>query len=112
MIQENFKRTGDQPEEDSSLQLQRQIAASRARMSQTIDEIGEELQPQRLIEQYVNEYSEQLVETVSRKTKRYAAEIVRTTKENPLPLLALIAGVAFFVSRTSRSLDNADDEAQ
>ncbi|MDQ8187406.1 DUF3618 domain-containing protein [Pelagicoccus sp. SDUM812002] len=103
MIQENFENTDKETQDNSSVQLQRQITASRARMSRTLDEIGEELQPKRFIEQYVNEYSEQLVENVARKSKTYVAEIVRKTKENPLPILALAAGLALFVSQTNRS---------
>ncbi|MDQ8181109.1 DUF3618 domain-containing protein [Pelagicoccus sp. SDUM812005] len=102
MIQENFNSTGDEPQESSSMQLQRQITATRARMSHTIDEISEELQPKRLMEEYVNEYSEQLVEKLNQKSKAYAAEFTRKTKENPFPLLALVAGVALFAAYTSK----------
>lgn len=111
MIQENFKDTDDSVQENSSAQLQRQITATRARMSETLDELSDEIKPRRFIEQYVNEYSEQLVETVTAKSKHYAKEVAQQTKRNPLPLLALVAGVAFFISQTGRKNDPSASDA-
>lgn len=95
MIQENFNADND----ESSEQLQRQITATRHRMSETINELGEELNPRHVIESYVDDYSEALVNNLSEKTKEYTTKAAESVKENPLITLALVAGIAWFATR-------------
>ncbi|MDQ8203987.1 DUF3618 domain-containing protein [Pelagicoccus sp. SDUM812003] len=99
MIQENFDRR-----ERSSDQLQRQITATRDRMSHTIHEIGEELNPRHLLEHYVDEHSEALLESLNKRCSQFARKAAQTVKENPIPTLAILIGVALF-ARGSKQAD-------
>lgn len=99
MIQENFNYENEQ----SSENLRRQITATRHRMSETIQEIGEELKPKQLMENYFDEYAEVLVEDIKKKSKRFSKNAARTIKANPLPVLAIIAGIALVASKYNRS---------
>lgn len=76
-------------------QLERQVDDARARLSQTVDALGEQLSPGQLLDQVFNLTKEQGGE--------FADNLGRQVKDNPLALLLTGVGVTWLVAGSGSS---------
>ena len=90
--------------EKSAAEIERDIELTRTRMSRDIDELGGRLSPESLKQEAKSAIREQ-----ARKTGSRVADAIR---ENPLPVIAVGAGVTWLLTRRSNSDVSGDRMAR
>lgn len=88
-----------EPGEPDSSELQHLVKIRRQHLSQTIDELGHELSPSRLIERGLDETTDFALEKLSHKTSELVETATKEVKRNPWPILLAGAGLLIWLSR-------------
>lgn len=86
--------------------IEREIEQTRNRLSRDIDELGNKLSPQNLKEEAksaIKGAAQGAVSNVSEQARRTGSRLVEVIRENPLPVIAVGAGVTWLLTQRSRS---------
>jgi ElaB/YqjD/DUF883 family membrane-anchored ribosome-binding protein len=87
-------------------QIEREIELTRNRVSRDIDELGNKLSPQNLKEEAksaIKGAAQGAVSNVGEQARRTGSRLVEVIRENPLPVIAVGAGVTWLLTQRSRS---------
>ena len=94
-------RSERKPEE-----IEREIEQTRDRMSRNIDELGDRLSPSNLKQEAksaIKDAAQGAVSNVGEQARRTSYRLVEVIRENPLPVIAVGAGVTWLLTQRSRS---------
>jgi ElaB/YqjD/DUF883 family membrane-anchored ribosome-binding protein len=92
--------------ERSPEDIERDIERTRSRMSRNIDELGDRLKPSNLKEEAksaIKDAAQGAVSNVGEQARRTSSRLVEVIRENPLPVIAVGAGVTWLLTQRSRS---------
>src|SRR6185295_8734140 len=84
--------------------IEREIEETRARMSQNIDELGDRLSPSNLKQEAkdaIRNVASDAVSNVGEQARRTGSRLVDVIRENPLPVIAVGAGVTWLLKQRS-----------
>ena len=87
-------------------QIEREIEQTRDRMSRNIDELGDRLSPSNLKQEAksaIKDAAQGAVSNVGEQARRTSYRLVEVIRENPLPVIAVGAGVTWLLTQRSRS---------
>ena len=107
---ETEARAERRPEE-----IEREIEQTRSRMSRNIDELGDRLSPGNLKEEAksaIKGAAQGAVSNVGEQARRTGSRLVEVIRENPLPVIAVGAGVTWLLTQRSRSDISGDRMAR
>ena len=92
--------------EKSPEDIEREIEQTRNRMSQNIDELGDRLRPESLKQEAkdaIRDVAQNAVTNVGEQARRTGSRLVDVIRENPLPVIAVGAGVTWLLTQRSSS---------
>jgi ElaB/YqjD/DUF883 family membrane-anchored ribosome-binding protein len=92
--------------ERSPEEIEREIEQTRDRMSRNIDELGDRLSPSNLKQEAksaIKDAAQGAVSNVGEQARRTSSRLVEVIRENPLPVIAVGAGVSWLLTQRSRS---------
>jgi ElaB/YqjD/DUF883 family membrane-anchored ribosome-binding protein len=92
--------------EKSPQEIEREIEQTRDRLSRDIDELGNRLTPHNLKEEAksaIKDAAQGAVSNVGEQARRTSSRLVEVIRENPLPVIAVGAGVTWLLTQRSRS---------
>ena len=98
---ETESRSERRPEE-----IEREIEQTRDRMSRNIDELGDRLSPSSLKQEAksaIKDAAQGAVSNVGEQARRTSSRLVEVIRDNPLPVIAVGAGVTWLLTQRSRS---------
>jgi len=98
---ESESRSERKPEE-----IEREIEQTRNRMSRNIDELGDRLSPSNLKEEAksaIKDAAQGAVSNVGEQARRTSSRLVEIVRDNPLPVIAVGAGVTWLLTQRNRS---------
>jgi ElaB/YqjD/DUF883 family membrane-anchored ribosome-binding protein len=87
-------------------EIEREIERTRSRLSRDIDELGNKLSPQNLKEEAksaIKGAAQGAVSNVGEQARRTGFRLVEVIRDNPLPVIAVGAGVTWLLTQRSRS---------
>jgi ElaB/YqjD/DUF883 family membrane-anchored ribosome-binding protein len=87
-------------------EIEREIEQTRSRLSRDIDELGNKLNPHNLKEEAksaIKGAAQGAVSNVGEQARRTGSRLVEVIRENPLPVIAVGAGVTWLLTQRSRS---------
>ena len=87
-------------------EIEREIGQTRDRLSRNIDELGNKLSPQNLKEEAksaIKGAAQGAVSNVGDQARRTGSRLVEVIRENPLPVIAVGAGVTWLLTQRSHS---------
>jgi ElaB/YqjD/DUF883 family membrane-anchored ribosome-binding protein len=87
-------------------EIEREIGQTRNRLSRDIDELGNKLSPQNLKEEAksaIKGAAQGAVSNVGEQARRTGSRLVEVIRENPLPVIAIGAGVTWLLTQRSGS---------
>jgi ElaB/YqjD/DUF883 family membrane-anchored ribosome-binding protein len=87
-------------------EIEREIGQTRNRLSRDIDELGNKLSPQNLKEEAksaIKGAAQGAVSNVGEQARRTGSRLVEVIRENPLPVIAVGAGVTWLLTQRSGS---------
>jgi gas vesicle protein len=87
-------------------EIEREIEQTRSRLSRDIDELGNKLSPHNLKEEAksaIKGAAQGAVSNVGEQARRTGSRLVEVIRENPLPVIAVGAGVTWLLTQRSRS---------
>lgn len=96
-------------------QIEREIEQTRSRLSRDIDELGNKLSPHNLKEEAksaIKDAAQGAVSNVGEQARRTGSRLVEVIRENPLPVIAVGAGVTWLLTQRSRSNISGDRMAR
>jgi ElaB/YqjD/DUF883 family membrane-anchored ribosome-binding protein len=96
-------------------EIERDIEQTRSRMSRNIDELGDRLSPSNLKEEAksaIKGAAQGAVSNVGEQARRTGSRLVEVIRENPLPVIAVGAGVTWLLTQRSRSDISGDRMAR
>ncbi len=95
--------------------IEHDIERTRDRMSRNIDELGDRLSPSNLKEEAksaIKDAAQGAVSNVGEQARRTSSRLVEVIRENPLPVIAVGAGVTWLLTQRSRSDVSGDRMAR
>ena len=101
--------------EKSPEDIEREIGQTRSRMSQNIDALGDRLSPDNLKHEAKNairHVAHDTVSNVGEQARRTGSRLVEVIRENPLPVIAVGAGVTWLLTQRSSSDVSGDRMAR
>jgi ElaB/YqjD/DUF883 family membrane-anchored ribosome-binding protein len=101
--------------ERSPEEIEREIERTRDRMSRNIDELGDRLSPSNLKEEAksaIKDAAQGAVSNVGEQARRTSSRLVKVIRENPLPVIAVGAGVTWLLTQRPRSEVSGDRMAR
>lgn len=101
--------------EKSPEEIEREIEQTRNRMSRDIDELGDRLRPDNLKEEAktaIKNVAHNAVSNVGEQARRTGSRLVEAIRENPLPVIAVGAGVTWLLTKRSSSDISGDRMAR
>jgi len=101
--------------EKSPQMIEREIEETRNRLSRGIDELGNRLTPHNLKEEAkskIKDAAQDAVSNVGEQARRTGTRLVEVIRENPLPVIAVGAGVTWLLTQRSRSDISGDRMAR
>jgi ElaB/YqjD/DUF883 family membrane-anchored ribosome-binding protein len=101
--------------ERSPQEIEREIEQTRSRMSRNIDELGDRLSPSNLKEEAKNKIKDAAqgaVSNVGEQARRTSSRLVEVIRENPLPVIAVGAGVTWLLTQRSKGEVSGDRMAR
>jgi ElaB/YqjD/DUF883 family membrane-anchored ribosome-binding protein len=101
--------------EQSPGEIEREIEQTRGRLSRDIDELGNRLTPHNLKEEAktaIKDAAQGAVSNVGEQARRTGSRLVEVIRENPLPVIAVGAGVTWLLTQRSRSDISGDRMAR
>jgi ElaB/YqjD/DUF883 family membrane-anchored ribosome-binding protein len=105
-IGEDFGIKAESRSEKSPDDIEREIEETRTRMSQNIDELGDRLSPDNLkheAKSAIRNAAQDAVSNVGEQARRTGSRLVDVIRENPLPVIAVGAGVTWLLKQRSSS---------
>jgi gas vesicle protein len=96
-------------------EIEREIEQTRTRLSRDIDELGNRLSPQNLKEEAktaIKDAAHGAVSNVGEQARRTGSRLVEVIRENPLPVIAVGAGVTWLLTQRSRTDFSGDRMAR
>jgi ElaB/YqjD/DUF883 family membrane-anchored ribosome-binding protein len=87
-------------------QIEREIEQTRNRLSRDIDELGNKLSPQNLKDEAksaIKDAAQGAVSNMGEQARRTGFRLVEVIRENPLPVIAVGAGVTWLLTQRSKS---------
>ena len=99
---ESVESQSDKSPED----IEREIEQTRSRMSQNIDELGDRLKPESLKQEAkdaIRDVAQNAVSNVGEQARRTGSRLVDVIRENPIPVIAVGAGVTWLLTQRSSS---------
>jgi ElaB/YqjD/DUF883 family membrane-anchored ribosome-binding protein len=103
---QEFSSGTESGSERSPDEIEREIERTRDRMSRNIDELGDRLSPGNLKEEAksaIKDAAQGAVSNVGEQARRTSSRLVEVIRENPLPVIAVGAGVTWLLTQRSRS---------
>jgi len=107
----DYGTRGDKSPEE----IEREIEQTRSRLSRDIDELGNKLSPSNLKEEAktaIKDAAQGAVSNVGEQARRTSSRLVEVIRENPLPVIAVGAGVTWLLTQRSRSDVSGDRMAR
>jgi ElaB/YqjD/DUF883 family membrane-anchored ribosome-binding protein len=107
--------SGIERSERSPQEIEREIEQTRDRMSRNIDELGDRLRPSNLKEEAksaIKDAAQGAVSNVGEQARRTSSRLVEVIRENPLPVIAVGAGVTWLLTQRSKSDISGDRMAR
>ena len=107
--------SGESRSDRSPEEIEREIERTRDRMSRNIDELGDRLSPSNLKEEAksaIKDAAQGAVSNVGEQARRTSSRLVEVIRENPLPVIAVGAGVTWLLTQRSRSDVSGDRMAR
>jgi ElaB/YqjD/DUF883 family membrane-anchored ribosome-binding protein len=107
----DYGSRGDKSPEE----IEREIEQTRSRLSRDIDELGNKLSPSNLKEEAksaIKDAAQGAVSNVGEQARRTSSRLVEVIRENPLPVIAVGAGVTWLLTQRSRSDVSGDRMAR
>ena len=107
----DYGTRGDKSPEE----IEREIEQTRSRLSRDIDELGNKLSPGNLKEEAktaIKDAAQGAVSNVGEQARRTSSRLVEVIRENPLPVIAVGAGVTWLLTQRSRSDVSGDRMAR
>jgi len=107
----DYGTRGDKSPED----IEREIEQTRSRLSRDIDELGNKLSPSNLKEEAksaIKDAAQGAVSNVGEQARRTSSRLVEVIRENPLPVIAVGAGVTWLLTQRSKSDVSGDRMAR
>ena len=101
---QEFDTDAESRSDKSPQEIEREIEETRNRMSQNIDELGDRLSPQNLKHEAktaIKSAAQDAVSTVGEKARRSGSRLVDVIRDNPLPVIAVGAGVTWLLTKRS-----------
>jgi ElaB/YqjD/DUF883 family membrane-anchored ribosome-binding protein len=101
--------------EKSPEEIEREIEQTRSRMSRDIDELGDRLRPDNLKEEAkaaIKHAAHDAVSNVGEQARRTGSRLAEAIRENPLPVIAVGAGVTWLLTKRSSSDISGDRMAR
>jgi len=98
--------TGSESGDKRPEEIEREIEETRNRLSRDIDELGNKLSPQNLKEEAksaIKDAAQGAVSNVGEQARRTGFRLVEVIRENPLPVIAVGAGVTWLLTQRSGS---------
>jgi ElaB/YqjD/DUF883 family membrane-anchored ribosome-binding protein len=99
----------------SPQEIEREIEQTRDRMSRNIDELGDRLSPSNLKEEAksaIKGAAQGAVSNVGEQARRTSSRLVEVIRENPLPVIAVGAGVTWLLTQRSKGEISGDRMAR
>lgn len=96
-------------------EIERDIELTRSRMSRDIDELGDRLSPENLKEgakSAIKSAAQGAVSNVGQSARRTGSRLVEVIRENPLPVIAVGAGVTWLLTKRSNEDMSGDRMAK
>jgi ElaB/YqjD/DUF883 family membrane-anchored ribosome-binding protein len=112
---QEFSSGTESRSERSPEEIEREIERTRSRMSRNIDELGDRLSPGNLKEEAksaIKDAAQGAVSNVGEQARRTSSRLVEVIRENPLPVIAVGAGVTWLLTQRSRSDVSGDRMAR
>jgi len=112
---QDFSSGTEPASERSPEEIEREIERTRSRMSRNIDELGDRLSPSNLKEEAksaIKDAAQGAVSNVGEQARRTSSRLVEVIRENPLPVIAVGAGVTWLLTQRSRSDVSGDRMAR
>jgi ElaB/YqjD/DUF883 family membrane-anchored ribosome-binding protein len=112
---QEFSSGTESRSERSPEEIEREIERTRNRMSRNIDELGDRLSPGNLKEEAksaIKDAAHGAVSNVGEQARRTSSRLVEVIRENPLPVIAVGAGVTWLLTQRSRSDVSGDRMAR
>jgi ElaB/YqjD/DUF883 family membrane-anchored ribosome-binding protein len=103
---QEFGSGTESPSDKSPEDIEREIEQTRNRMSQNIDELGDRLSPDNLkqdAKDAIRHVAQDAVSNVGEQARRTGSRLVDVIRENPLPVIAVGAGVTWLLTQRSSS---------
>ncbi len=103
---QGFNSEVESRSELSTEEIEREIEQTRNRMSRNIDELGDRLSPSNLKQEAksaIKDAAQGAVSNVGEQARRTSSRLVEVIRENPLPVIAVGAGVTWLLTQRSRS---------
>lgn len=114
-IGQDFGSAAEPRSENSPENIEREIEATRDRMSQNIDQLGDRLSPDNLkheAKSAIRHAAQDAVSNVGEQARRTGSRLVDVIRENPLPVIAVGAGVTWLLTQRSSSDISGDRMAR
>jgi ElaB/YqjD/DUF883 family membrane-anchored ribosome-binding protein len=112
---QNLESAAQSRSDKSPEEIEREIEETRNRMSQNIDELGDRLNPQNLkheAKSAIRNAASDAVSNVGDQARRTGSRLVDVIRENPLPVIAVGAGVTWLLTQRSSSDISGDRMAR
>jgi ElaB/YqjD/DUF883 family membrane-anchored ribosome-binding protein len=112
---QNLESAAQSRSDKSPEEIEREIEETRNRMSQNIDELGDRLNPQNLkheAKSAIRNAASDAVSNVGDQARRTGSRLVDVIRENPLPVIAVGAGVTWLLTQRSHSDISGDRMAR
>ena len=103
---QDFGSGAESRSEKSPEDIEREIEETRARMGQNIDELGDRLSPDNLkheAKSAIRHVAKDAVSNVGEQARRTGSRLVDVIRKNPLPVIAVGAGVTWLLTQRSNS---------
>jgi len=103
------------PGEKSPEEIEREIEQTRSRLGRNIDELGNRLTPHNLKEEAktaIKDAAQGAVSNVGEQARRTGSRLVEVFRENPLPVIAVGAGVTWLLTQRSKKDFSGDRMAR
>jgi ElaB/YqjD/DUF883 family membrane-anchored ribosome-binding protein len=112
---QEFSSGTESRSERSPEEIEREIERTRSRMSRNIDELGDRLSPGNLKEEAksaIKDAAQGAVSNVGEQARRTSSRLVEVIRDNPLPVIAVGAGVTWLLTQRSKSDVSGDRMAR
>jgi ElaB/YqjD/DUF883 family membrane-anchored ribosome-binding protein len=112
---QEFDADAESRSDKSPEEIEREIEETRNRMSQNIDELGDRLSPQNLKHEAktaIKSAAQGAVSNVGEKARQGGYRLVDVIRENPLPVIAVGAGVTWLLTKRSNEDVSGDRMAR